>query len=664
MDVQLQNRLAVVAVVQFFLRLFKLQLRAPDSSPARYILIDTPHNQNEFTYELSVKRKGAFESRRITVGTIGEGSGSKSKCFKVIYDEQIAIKIPPTPIIGFYDYIKRIEAERSIVDQHSEAIKFIAPCVSVALNKIHVFEDADQLSEEELEKRYIRWLDKNPEYHKYLQINGSFVFFMDLSKYFFLSRAIESLHNPAGDIIDEMTQYPNPLWDAQVFEQKFGRRHFPLLGRMKRIFTGYQQKIASATENLPGPRVSDYDARKWYLLHLAGEHIAPNTNGWGQNKIDELNGLIKGHLDRYPADISTYRRLVEDYVRSLTFSQYAPHKAGIIVNLLELLASLYQTGLSIRDLKPDNVFVAGKSEEYPSFLAWPEKFSMGLIDLETAVVVGQRDTEAIKQPLLGGTPSFATPSHLFSNKILRQVFNDLARLFYHQDWYAVIGMIYETVIGERLFLNTRKILSQVRSIAQTSLNQNRSLNDVMKDCSRIFWLSARDEIHARSRYHRKALQDIGIVLTDEVATMLIESAVKEKQYLRQAIVDTLASNSALAARGDFTNLANASLQEIVQHRCKLVEQAKKDRKSKPMRRAVIKILNDIEQLQSQAHRQDQRIQQLSQSRPKLSAYDLLTVMFSIVLTTMYTLQWGPLPQIRSAKRKTRTKRVKACEASV
>ena len=59
-------------------------------------------------------------------------------------------------------------------------------------------------------------------------------------------------------------------------------------------------------------------------------------------------------------------------------------------------------GIAIRDLKPDNIFVVGGD-----FLQAANEFSLGLIDFETAVNFSVKDDE-ISQPLLAGTPAYAT----------------------------------------------------------------------------------------------------------------------------------------------------------------------------------------------------------------------------------------------------------------
>ena len=52
---------------------------------------------------------------------------------------------------------------------------------------------------------------------------------------------------------------------------------------------------------------------------------------------------------------------------------------------MELLFHLKEKNAAIRDLKPDNMFLVGDSDNPDTFLTSGENYSLGLIDLETSV---------------------------------------------------------------------------------------------------------------------------------------------------------------------------------------------------------------------------------------------------------------------------------------
>ena len=77
-----------------------------------------------------------WTKRRMTIGPLGEDSGSKSKCYYVIYDVHMVIKIPTKPITDFERYIESIKKEVHIVNKLIPK-ECIIPKVSVILSLIH-----------------------------------------------------------------------------------------------------------------------------------------------------------------------------------------------------------------------------------------------------------------------------------------------------------------------------------------------------------------------------------------------------------------------------------------------------------------------------------------------------------------------------------------------
>ena len=58
-----------------------------------------------------------WTKRRMTIGPLGEESGSKSKCYYVIYDVHMVVKIPAKPVTDFEQYIESIKKEVQIVNK-------------------------------------------------------------------------------------------------------------------------------------------------------------------------------------------------------------------------------------------------------------------------------------------------------------------------------------------------------------------------------------------------------------------------------------------------------------------------------------------------------------------------------------------------------------------
>ncbi|MCP4694854.1 MAG: hypothetical protein GY859_42895 [Desulfobacterales bacterium] len=634
----LRDRLILASVAQLFLDIFKLQLKAPESAPARHRAVESTSSRSDYTYELSVKMKGGFEKRRMSVGFIGETSGSRSRCFKVSYDDILVIKIPPVPIKGFYDYISKIQSEKRIADKHSDKIQFITPAVSALLKRVHTFYNEKSLTPLELEDRYIQWLERHPEFHEYLKINGGFVFFMDLSTNIFFGRALENLHEASRTVKEKIKRHPNPLWDSRTFASTFGIENMSVRERMNHVYSVYEQKADELLKTNKLTSISQYELRKWFLIYLSGDDLAPHAGDLPEEVFHGLKEAVRETIKDHFETVMAYREIVREHVRDLNFIQNKPPMAGIITNILELLASLNQAKAAIRDLKPDNIFVAGDMEKYPHFLKSAETYSMGLIDLETAVAFDAGGGEPIEQPLLGGTPSYATPSHLFSNKVLQHVYNDLPRLFLHQDWHAGVAMIYETVMGRRLFEKTRKLLPRIRVMAQASIAKNKSLPEVIRDCNRFFWRSASEEFNARVRKNSRKLSEITIDIPGESIVMLKENLRVERDHVVLMIRRAISESAIKSDRGKKL-LLMSSFAEIRREREKREAQIRA-RGGSAETSPVIKLFKHLETLKSELSVLDARMKRFNEPDPRISTHGLLRMMFTIVMISMYSAHWG------------------------
>jgi len=657
---------SVKGVVKLFMNLYKLQSGVQTLSPDEIIQINPETYENNYTFELRIKRLNKWESRRMTVSKIGESTvgnttttstsrttrGSKSICFKVIYDTLLVIKIPPSPITDFQEYIKSIKAEGSIAANLEPKIEYVAPGVTAILKKIHIFPDGDTLTPSELEKRYIRWLEKNPGFQEYLKIGSGFVFFMDLSKYSFLSQIIEEIHDPRDikeKVQTDIIKSYDLLWDILGFEGKYGSKNISICFSMNKIYSEYESQVRSLLKKYElASVISSYQKQEWYLFHLAEKEIEKSGNNISSEFIAELNLLLRKIMDDNREVIEAYRKTVEEYVLKVVFAQNTLKMEGIIANLLDLLAWLNERGVAIRDLKPDNMFVVGDSAKHPLFLTSSEESSLGLIDFETAVVFRIKDQEGlenkIRQPLLGGTPSYSTPSHLFSNEVLSSLLKDLPRIFRLQDWYAVIGMIYNVIIGESLFEKTKKILPRIKFLVQKSVMEKQPLTEAFKKGSQVFWIHGVNELKERVREKDILLKSVEIILTENARKMFLQETAEKKEIIEKKIRGYIISQVIFNNEKSRDSLLKCSTEEIRQYKIKWEKGINIPKTSKEIRIQIIKLLRTLEHLKIQLEHQNKIVKMFEQPRPKLSAYELLEIMFNTVLKAMYLPRWGDISE--------------------
>lgn len=589
-------------IAKFFLELFRLQTGAAPDAPAELFPVEAMTIGSNQIYQLRILHNGEWSKRRMSIGPLGEASGSKSKCFYVIYDVHIVIKIPPKPLNDFQAYIDSIKNDGHIVDKLAPK-QCIVPKISVILQRIYTFPGGDNITPEKLEEKYIRLLEKRPALQEYLKIGGSFVFFMDLSKYFFLGHILDNLHDLGQKVNEEILRNPGIIWDLQEFSGRYGLSAGKICDKMQEIYTDFETEIRNRlmAQDPPVP-VPTYQIKNWYLLYLTGNTIKTDEKLLSPMLADHINKLADERFQRNVKEIALYKKVVHKYVRNISFARSRSQLENISINLLTLLSWLGEKKIAMRDLKPDNLLVAGEPTEYPQFLTSVEKFSIGLIDVETAVDYDDSNGRSIPQPQLGGTPNYATPTHLFDNRTLSLVYKDLPRILHLQDWQATIGMIYKTAMGKTLFHNTGKLLPNIVKTIHQSMANRKKPETIVQEISRMFWRRAAEDF--TTQLHKKAsdLRSLKLKLPETVKTMFQREVLQTNQEIINAIQQ------------------NGSLQQ---------EQAEQR-----------KVLQTLEHLKSQSMVLTDFLHQFDESYTKLTVYEILSLMFTVVYNSMHKPEWG------------------------
>ena len=257
-------------VESLFLSLYKRKLGAPASAPAEIEKAPRKDGWPGQVLNLKVLHEGKWQSRRMSLAPIGEGTGSKSQCFYVIFDTHMVIKIPPAPITDFDEYIARVQAETEIVQRLAPRVCVI-PNLAVILSRIHRFPDAEDIPPSQLEDRYLRWLRKFPENQRYLTIGGSYVFFMDLARYYFLSHVVDSFHAVEAGLNEEVRADVDVLSDLALFEGKYGPRGGELWPALHKTYETFRDQLEGAIAQTSEPvSLSEWNMKEFYLGFMAG----------------------------------------------------------------------------------------------------------------------------------------------------------------------------------------------------------------------------------------------------------------------------------------------------------------------------------------------------------------------------------------------------------
>jgi hypothetical protein len=622
------------SIVEFFLNIYKIQLGETQLARGRFKLLDSVVVDARRTYELEVFHNKQWVSRRMSVGLAGDDSASRSKCFTVIYDDRFVIKVPQKPITNFENYITAIESDQEIVKKVSPR-ECIVPTVAAVLKMIRPFSESKQLTPEQLEEKYLDWLRKFPSFQAHLRIGDSYVFVMDLSRYFFLSHIINDFHDLPNKLYQEIVGYPDVIWENHGFEGRYAAENDEQLDALRKVYKAFEERSQILLNKVAKRKFPRYTLQEWFLIHLAGRQLEVGHKDLTPDRVEKINALLKKTLAEKKDTIDDYRRTIRGCIQSVTVSQSMHQIAGLVTNLLDLLAWLRSKGVAMRDLKPDNLLIAGDKARYPEFLNTSENYSIGLIDVETAVVYGSDNNRQVPQPTLGGTPNYATPTHLMPNEILAACFQDAVRILYLQDWYALVGIIYEMITGERLFTQTGKLIIGIKNLMFRNAGVTAAQLELFKNTSRMFWHSARSEMAQKTGEKKHILQRVTVGLTDDVRALFLKELQMEKHCILRRIKETVAGQRVFMNEKTRRSLLIASRKKITQLKVKW-------NKAQPDGGKGLKILNDLEALKRATENNLQLTTLLEDPLSTVSADELIYFMFEVVQKAMYREAWGDL----------------------
>jgi serine/threonine protein kinase len=632
-----------IDVVGFFLNLFKQQIGADPNAPVEYVPLMSKNSGPNHIYELRVKHMADWATRRMTIGPLGEESGSKSKCYYVIYDVHMVVKIPAKPVTDFEQYIESIKKEADIVNKLIPK-ECIIPKVSVILDMISSsFPEIENIPSDSREEKYTSWMRKSPEYQKFLRINNTFVYIMDLSKYYFLSHILDELHDIKHLISREITENGEIIWEPTIFKSRYGTENDAIF-EIRDVFNRCAVNVRCLVDRAGiTTTVSDYQIQSWFIAHLADGQISANGNsGYPENFIHDLNRLLKKTVSDHSKVVDVYRKTIKDYVYMSFFEQNKAQMTAITTSLLDVLAWFRKKRVSMRDLKPDNLFVAGDPARYPLFLKSAQEFSMGIIDVETAVDFEHSKYKKMQQPLLGGTPFYATPSHFLKNDMLVHKFGSLGKILHLQDWQATLVMIYKVITGELLFKQTARLFGDLRNMMIQANQPAGRDSEIFEDASRMFWHSAVVEFQEKIEDSGKALKSVAVALPESVQDMFSKVLTKELRSIALSIKNCVDTQNIFVKDQIREVLLKASHSKVCQLKADMESKTKHSENPAGPRTEAIAFLHKLSDLKAQFVHHAYMKKQLSKPEASLSAHDILTFMFNVVLNNMYRSEWKPL----------------------
>lgn len=630
-------------IALFFLGLYKVQNGLDKDVPARFTMTDTATSQKMKIFDLGVKGSSDWLTRRMSVGPLGEETGSKSKCFYVIYDTHMVVKIPPAPVTDMEKYVRDIRREVQIAS-HLSPVTCIVPMVSVVLKKVKKLPYESSLTQEQLEKQYIRLVEDRPEYQEYLKIGDRFAFFMELSNSFFLGRVIDELHASKEKTGNEIREAPDVAWDQEAFTTRYGLGALPVfegLQTLYRLCEAETKRILK--ESAHGEKVHTFQIKNWFLAYVTGENRNLEEKG-----IDAA--LLARIKDGFSTIFKSNQKNVDDLIHLLktqqetkAFSKSRQQIENIASNMLKLLCLLKEKRLALRDLKPDNLFLDADPDTYPGFLKNRRAFSIGVIDVETAVSLKPTRDGTIAQPVLGGTPLYATPLHLLRNRTISSNFGNLAEALHLQDWFATLAIIFRAVAGINLFPRAARTFPGILKILKSSRDRTDPDEATVKAMSQKFWSAAATDIKIHLSVFSDVLNQLTLSVPETMAPAIKQELEREKVLIHHAIRKHVSLSPLLKSEKNKAFLLAASCDTLAKQVARWENHAQLPDQHQRVAPQMVAFLNNLNRLKQGESGKRRAIAAFATPPHEVSAYSLLEAMFQIAYIAMYKSRWKALP---------------------
>lgn len=639
-DAQIAYTYVEADVVKHFLEIYRYQLGAGSESPARFEPVAEQTVSFGTIYELGVMVNGEWNNRRLTIGPLGANGTHRSYTWFVIYDRYLVVKIPPKPLTDFDEYIKELVHGSSLSDRLAPT-ECVVPNVTVVMELLAPGKHNASLTATEIEKGHVGRLSIKPQLQRFLMIGPSFAFFMDLSRYYFMNQVLEDLHISQKSIEEEILGHPHIVWDLNEFEGRYGKHRSSIFPGLAQAYETYEEAVGQLLVQFGiGSTLPVFSVRSWFLQFLAGKEKPASDQSLSPAFMEELATVTTQAMSRMDNEVRGYRTMVHDYLFDRNVVKTRAMICSMVTNLLDLLANLNQRYIALRDIKPDNLLIAGNPANYPTFLSVPTEFKLGVIDVETAAYLSMGESGRIEQPILGGTPRYATPSNLFTNDAIHETFGEVARILRLQDWYATMAMIFKVVTGKDLFLESALLIPEILRILSAS--ENSEGKNVYEYVSRIYFKKAMAEFEAGMAANREILTDFQVIVLKKNQKPLKAEVDFCRLSLQMRMEKMVAEQVHFPGEKNHATLLGATADQVD----RLIDKWKIRATNSPEARAQVlaslRFLRDFHSVKVRLAEVAAFADLFDENGMKVSVETLIRAMFQTVFFSMYVRVWGEL----------------------
>ena len=303
----------------------------------------------------------------------------------------------------------------------------------------------------------------------------------------------------------------------------------------------------------------------------------------------------------------------------------------------------YSAEILMEQLSDMNLFVDADPDKYPVFLKDSTAFSIGVIDVETAVSLVPAQDGNLAQPLLGGTPLYATPLHLYKNRTISTYFGDLADAFHLQDWFATIAIIFKAITGRNLFPRAARSFPGIVKILKSGRNRSDPDEAIVKAMGQKFWSSAATDIKIHLSTFSDVLNQLTLSVPEAMTSSIKTELEREAACLGQAIRRHVALSPLLKGEKNRTYLLEASSKTIAKQVTRWKNGAQLPDRHRQAAPQMVSFLSNLDRLKQGESEKRSAIAAIAEPSHHISAYALIEAMFQIAFRAMYKSRWKASP---------------------
>jgi hypothetical protein len=281
-------------------------------------------------------------------------------------------------------------------------------------------------------------------------------------------------------------------------------------------------------------------------------------------------------------------------------------------------------------------------DAYPVFLKNKRAFSIGVIDVETAVSLKPSPSGTIAQPLLGGTPLYATPLHLLKNHTISTYFGNLADALHLQDWFATIAIIFRAVTGRNLFPRAARSFPGILKILKSGRSKTDPDEATVKAMCQKFWSAAATDIKNHLAAYSDVLKQVTVSVPEAMAPSIKAELEREEALLHSAIRRHVALSPLFKSEKNKAFLLEASNDAIAKQVARWENHAHLPAQHRQVAPQMTAFLNNLNRLKQGEAEKRLAIAAFANPPHDVSAYSLLEAMFQIALTELFKSRWNAL----------------------